>query len=118
MAYILEKTAVLKGEVEALKSQGVSKEVVELERDIESFAEERGSLVPCVLQGVSPLDIHSIKLSCADKLQQFIREVESADVEQASFRRCKLKVYKYSCTIKCHGVLIQCLSSCVKLKHS
>lgn len=57
MAYILEKTAVLKGEVEALKSQGVSKEVLELERDIESFAEERGSLVPCVLQGVSSLDI-------------------------------------------------------------
>ena len=44
MAYILEKTGALKGEVEALKSQGVSKELVELERDIESFAEERGSL--------------------------------------------------------------------------
>lgn len=53
MAYILEKTGVLKGEVEALKSQGVPKELVELEGDLESFAEKRGSFVPCVLRAVS-----------------------------------------------------------------
>lgn len=57
MAYILEKTGVLKGEVEALKSQGVPKKLVELEGDLESFAEKRGSFVPCVLRAVSHLDV-------------------------------------------------------------